>query len=296
MLCIIIEPLKFLINLSFLNGIFPSDLKTGKVTPVYKKEDSTLMENYRPVTTPDSLSKVFEYAFCDRFLNFINNHLNILTSKQHGFRRGKSTSSALLSFYNDVINFINAGECPAAVFCDLSRAFDCVNHEKLLCILESYGLRGVSLSWISSFLLNRSQYVCLRYEKDNLVLHAKSEIKRFQMGVPQGSILGPVLFLVYINQLEAALSHPHFIMYADDVSLLVSANNTEQINYECERVVTATSNYFNEHDLYFNTGKTQVLRFHDYHKRIDPLKFKVNNTIMQNKQSDVKFLGVYLCR
>lgn len=237
---IIIKPLAFLVNLSFSSGIFPVYLKTGKVTPIYKKEDSTLLENYRPVTTPDSLSKAFEYAFCDRFLNFLNKE-NILTPRQHGFRLGKSTSTALLTFYDELINFIDAGECPAAIFCDLSRAFDCVNHKKLLYILESYGLRGVSLSWISSFLTNRSQYVSLRYETEHLILNATSEFRPVQMGVPQGSVLGPVLFLLYVNQLESAISHPHFIMYADDVSLLISAKNSENVINKCEQVVTAAS-------------------------------------------------------
>lgn len=290
---IIIKPLAFLVNLSFSSGIFPVYLKTGKVTPIYKKEDSTLLENYRPVTTPDSLSKAFEYAFCDRFLNFLNKE-NILTPRQHGFRLGKSTSTALLTFYDELINFIDAGECPAAIFCDLSRAFDCVNHKKLLYILESYGLRGVSLSWISSFLTNRSQYVSLRYETEHLILNATSEFRPVQMGVPQGSVLGPVLFLLYVNQLESAISHPHFIMYADDVSLLISAKNSENVINKCEQVVTAACNYFNELDLHFNTTKTQVLRFHTYQKVIEPLKFIVNNTILQNKQTDVKFLGVYM--
>lgn len=146
---LIISPLAHLINFSFETGTFPDKLKIGKVVPIFKKKDLYLLENYRPVTLPFSFSKVFEYAYLDRLGNFLD---NILSHAQHGFRVNKSTATATFSLYDELIDSIDRGEAPVAIFCDMSRAFDCVNHAKLIDILDKYGVRSAPLSWIRSFL------------------------------------------------------------------------------------------------------------------------------------------------
>lgn len=288
---IIMEPITYLVNMSFEQGIFPSKMKLGKVTPIQKNNKLNSIENFRPVTVPQTLSKIFEYSYLERMLCFINKH-NILNSTQHGFRSGKSTQSALLHFYNTLVNFINDGECPAAVFCDLSRAFDCVNHLKLLDILESYGFRGKPLNWLKSFLENRSQCVSLKFDHNNSVSHVTSEIGSLCMGVPQGSILGPILFLLYVNRFENNILHSDFVAYADDISILKSTKNTLLLKQETEKLLDAACTFFNNHDLYFNAKKTQVIRFHNYKQPSAELQLDFNNTVLSDTDT-VKFLGIY---
>lgn len=155
---VLTKPLTHLINTSFCEGTFPSALKICKVNPVYKKGDRTHVGNYRPVALSSVFSKIFELAMLDRFLNFINKH-NLLTSNQHGFRQKHSTTTAINAFIESVVAALEAGNCPVGIFCDLSRAFDCVDPTLLLPKLEEWGVRGVPLKWFQSFLDPKKQYV-----------------------------------------------------------------------------------------------------------------------------------------
>nr|CAI5857716.1 unnamed protein product [Callosobruchus analis] len=252
---IIIKPLTYLVNMYFLSGEFPNNLKTGKVIPLHKKKEQSLMKNYRPVTVPESLSKVFEYAFLDRLLTFLNK-FHIITRRQHGFQKGKSTGTAMTAFYADLIEYVNSGECPAAIFCDLSGAFDCVDHEVLLDTLEFYGIRGISQKWISSFLQNRMQYVSINYESNGICSNAVSDLISVQRGVPQGTVLGPILFLLYVNQLTDILPANQYTAYADDISLLVSSKDDVNLQKRCRESLTKLIKFLNTRDLFLNTEKT----------------------------------------
>lgn len=117
--------------MSFNSGIFPEVLKTGKVLPVFKKGDPLSVDNYRPVTISSSISKIFEYSFIDRLQPFLTK-FNVIPESQHGFVRNKSTITALTCFYEKIVKFVEAGECPIGIFCDLSRAFDCIDHKKMI--------------------------------------------------------------------------------------------------------------------------------------------------------------------
>nr|CAH7732560.1 unnamed protein product [Callosobruchus chinensis] len=147
---LIIDALLYLVNLSLLNGAFPSVLKTGKVIPIYKKGDNQNINNYRPITMPSVFSKVFEYGFIHRLLAFTEKY-NIFSKNQHGFLSGKSTNTAVHSYCETLIQYIEQGECPVGIFCDLSKAFDCVDYKKLLVKLSSYGIRGNALNWVGVF-------------------------------------------------------------------------------------------------------------------------------------------------
>lgn len=290
---IILTPLTFLINLSFHSGKFPQNTKIGKVVPLHKKKDPTLLENYRPVTVPYSFSKIFEYAFLDRLQTFLDKN-NILNNQQHGFRVNRSTNTAMYSFYNQIIEYVDSGECPAAIFCDLSRAFDCVNHEKLLLILERYGIRGVTQNWLLSFLQGRKQFVSLAVNSNNEFTEIRSDYINVDMGVPQGSILGPVLFILYVNQVDSAIVNCHYTSYADDFSLIISESNTSMLEMKCGDILGRISRYFNEHDLFFNADKTEVLRIHNPQNKIESINFNVNNVNMTNTHESVRFLGIEL--
>lgn len=291
-LFLIVKPLVYLINLSFCTGEFPSILKTGKVIPLFKKNSPLEMKNYRPVTVPYCFSKIFEYCFLDRFLFYLNTN-NIITPNQHGFSRGKSTLTAFHCFYERLIYYIEAGECPVGIFCDLSRAFDCVNHDLLLEKLSHYGINGIPHNWLCSFLRNRTQYVSIMHYSNNSVSQVQSNSVNIDTGVPQGSVLGPVLFICYINELDKIYNGTLFTMYADDTSIIISDKNDDRLNHNSVTLLTKISEWFATNHLYLNIEKTNWIRFHNRQKTVFPLNLKINTNILPIA-NEVKFLGIYL--
>lgn len=187
---------------------------------------------------------------------------------------------------------MEAGECPVGIFCDLSRAFDCVNHIKLLSKLHSYGIRGVAYEWIASFLKNRKQYVNLTYSDNIRTDIIKSEFLDINVGVPQGSVLGPILFLLYTNEIDTLTTNAFLIMYADDTSLLISDTSDDLLKSKCNNVLRVLSDWYKSNTLYFNSEKTQVLRFHNRQKICSQLDISINGSDMLNFNQEVKFLGV----
>lgn len=296
-LLLIIDPLTYLVNLSFLSGTFPSRLKTGKVIPIFKKKDPHLLDNYRPVTVPSGFSKILEYSFLDRLLSFINK-FNILTDNQHGFRRGKSTATAMYSFNETLIKYIDAGECPVGIFCDLSRAFDCVDQDILIKQLSIYGIRGNSLNWVSSFLKSRKQYVSINHVDQNEMRTYNSDLTEINMGVVQGSVLGPVLFLLYINDIISSSNDAYFTLYADDTSLIISDKCDNTLKQKCESALLNLINWFNSISLFFNSDKTQLIRFHPSQNKTDDINLSIDTKdtfrINASQDSNCKFLGLYL--
>ena len=191
---LIAQPLAHICNLSLTEGIFPHQLKIANVIPIYKSDDPMLFNHYRPVSMLCILSKVFEKIMYDRLLNFLERY-KILYDKQYGFRKKHSTYMALITLMDKLTNAIENGEYVIGIFLDFSKAFDTVNHDILLEKLEHYGIRCCALSWFRSYLSNRPQYVTYN--------GTTSMSQTIKCGVPQGSILGPLLFLIYINDLWA---------------------------------------------------------------------------------------------
>ena len=189
---IVSTPLAHIINLS-INGIVPDEMKIARVIPLYNSGDRELIVNYRPVSILPSFSKFFERVIYNRLLNYIDKH-EILCNSQYRFRKQHSTTLALINMYDKISSSIDQRKCSVGVFLDLSKAFDTVNHDILLNKLDYYGIRGLSLDWFKSYLTNRSQFVEFN--------GASSSSKFISCGVPQGSIVGPLLFLLYINDLS----------------------------------------------------------------------------------------------
>lgn len=289
----IISPLVHIINVSFETGKFPEALKVNKIIPLHKKNDTHLVENYRPVALSSVFSKILEYSFLSRLQNFFNK-FNIINKEQYGFRAGLSTADAILNFSNGVLNCMEAGESPVGVFCDLSRAFDCVNHGLLLDKLERYGVRGRSLQWISSFLKDRQQFVSLKVSgsvsRTGIV---NSDVLEIDMGVPQGSVLGPLLFLVYVNDMGRGLGLDcTYTLYADDASLVMSKKNKLDLERLCNGTLINLMNWFSENSLYLNLNKTKYIRFHN-HQNISDMNLDIKiNDITIERTSHVRFLGV----
>lgn len=289
----ILKPLTYLVNLSLSTGSFPNKLKVSKVNPVYKKQDRTNAENYRPIAEASSLSKIFEYSMINRLWKFLNKY-KILSTAQHGFRSSLSTMTAVDSFLRQVIASLDAGENPAGMFCDLSRAFDCVDHGGLLFKLERYGIRGVALNWFDSYLSNRSQFVEIKYKSHGVCENFRSGITSTGVGVPQGSILGPVLFLLFINDLPGFIKNYFIVMYADDASLFVTGNNNNEIEIKCNHLVNNLSQYFDQNGLFLNVEKTGYVHFHTNHNKNNMDLNIVKNNMSLKKMECVKFLGLTL--
>lgn len=290
-LLFIIKPITHLINLSFCCGEFPDRLKLGKVIPILKKGDSQLIENYRPITIPSVFSKIFEYAFLNRLLVHLKDN-NIIIGNQHGFQEGKNTMSAVHSFYEELILMVDRGECPAGVFCDLSRAFDCVDHDKLMFILGKYGFVGASYEWSKSFLEKREQYVMIQHTDSwNMVRNFTSQSVGDLCGVPQGSILGPIFFIIYINRVVDIDPGAFFAAFADDVSGLVSGASDVILEKKCNDFLNNVSSWFGDHSLYLNPSKTTVVRFHHAQKVAKDLNVCIGGEPLPHSDN-TRFLGL----
>ena len=189
-------------------------MKTDFPDPIYKSKDMKTFSNYRPISLLPSISKIMEKAV--HHIVFLNRH-DILYANQYGFRKKHSTIDAITKFTNDTINSLENKESTLAVFLDLSKAFDTINHAILLNKLEHYGIRGTPLAWFKSYLSDRTQYVHYR--------GVNSDDQFIECGVPQGSVLGPLLFIIYTNDLPGALVTSKSILFADDTTIYYSSKD-----------------------------------------------------------------------
>ena len=207
------EPLALIINQSLTTGIFPNNLKIAKVIPLFKKDDETNLENYRPISILPAMSKIFE-KWVYKQLNEYFISKSLFYKSQHGFKKLHSTKTAALEFTDRITNFLDSGKLPIAIYLDLSKAFDTLDHQILLQNLEYYGIRGSTLNWFKNYLTDRKQYV---YFSD-----ACSDILPVRTRVPQGSMLGPLLFIIYTNDMHLASTKFDSLLYADDTTLINS--------------------------------------------------------------------------
>lgn len=224
------------------------------MVPLFKGGDIKEPSNFRPISLLPTLSKVIEKLVKNRMCNYLQS-LNIITDKQFGFREAKSTHDAVCSFLEEVYVGLIQGGVMAAVFCDLCKAFDCVDHEILLLKLEKYGFRGRALAWFRSYLEGRYQCV--------MCSGKKSSPLSVCCGVPQGSVLGPILFLLYINDLTELHISGHFTLFADDTSILWQAKDIEHLKGIISKDLSFIKEWFNSNHLCLNLSKTHVvgLRF-----------------------------------
>ena len=233
-------------------GIFPDTLKTGLVSPIYKKGDPQLLDNYRPISTLPIFSKIFEKLIYTRIYDFLVAK-NVLYEKQFGFRRNHSTSHAINYSIKYIADKIEQKKHVIGIFLDLSKAFDTICHEKLLVKLDSYGIRGNCLKLIKNYLLNRKQIT-----KFNNV---KSDSKNIMFGVPQGSVLGPLIFLLYINDIVNSAFEGETVIFADDTNIFVTGNNEEETYYLANKVLKCVSIYMKVNQLHINLSKCAHMYF-----------------------------------
>ena len=207
---VVSRPLSIIINQSLCTGIFPDKLKIAKVIPLYKKDDNKLFGNYRPISLLSSISKIFERVAFNQLYDYFSSN-GLLYESQYGFRKLHSTELAALEFTDKISQEMDAKKIPFSIFLDLSKAFDTLDHNVLLSKLNYYGIKDTALDWFKSYLTNRTQYVDCN--------GISSSIREIETGVPQGSILGPLLFIIYMNDIHTVSDNLNFILYADDTTL-----------------------------------------------------------------------------
>jgi len=278
----IIAPLLDICNQSFQQGKFPDMMKSARVIPIFKSGDKTDYNNYRPISLLPQFSKILEKLFNNRLDSFIQK-FEILYQGQYGFQNNRSTASAVLELIEEVTNNIDKKKVSAGIFIDLKKAFDTVNHDILIKKLEYYGLRGTALSWINSYLINRTQFVDI----DN----TKSEELNVECGVPQGSVLGPKLFLLYINDIIKVSDLLKFILFADDTTILCSDSDIASLTTKVNRELDKLFNWFAANKLSLNIAKTNYMIFNGGTESNITHPITINNTAIE-KVKVSKFLGV----
>ena len=255
----IAEPLSILFNKSFQAGIVPDTMKLAKVLPIFKSKDKYIMTNYRPISLLPCLSKVLEKVMHKRLYRYLDQN-NLLYCSQYGFRTSHSTINAITELYTQVIKGFEERKFTLCVFLDLSKAFDTIDHKTLLDKLHNYGIRGTALEWFRSYLSNRKQYVIYN--------NHKSDILDIKYGVPQGSVLGPLLFIIYMNDLQNVLKSANAILYADDSNLAITGDNVIRLFSDMRLEISKLIKWFHANKLTLNLTKTQYILFKPHNLQI----------------------------
>ena len=236
----IVHILEFIFNFCLEKGVFPDKLKIGTVKPLHKKDSRTDLNNYRPITLLNTFSKIFEKIIKVRLLNYFD-RTNFLDKRQFGFIKNSSTEKALISFLTPIHHNLNNNQKVSALFIDITKAFDTVNHEILLLKLSHIGIRGTALAFFKSYLQNRVQTVCINK------IH--SDEKVVSVGVPQGSVLGPLLFLIYCNSIFDLRLQGSLVAFADDMAFLYSNSDMNFLKCAVNDDLRLLKKWFYVHDM-----------------------------------------------
>ena len=271
-------------NESITLSTFPDKLKWARVIPIYKKGAHNEPSNYRPISLLSVFGKLFEKLMFKRLYEYLDN-LNTFYPVQFGFREKHSTN-ALISMTESIKSTIDNGDYGCGVFNDLKKAFDTVNHSILLKKMEHYGIRGIALNWFTSYLSNRKQYVSVNGHT--------SEHLNISCGVPQGSVLGPLLFLIYINDLPNVTRHLSFYLFADDTNIYFEAKDLETLQKIMKRELRHVKKWLEANKLALNVEKTNFVVFHSPAKKVTELVILKFGCKKITGASHVKFLSVLL--
>ena len=287
---IIINPLCHVFNLSLQTGYIPERFKVAKVVPIFKSGDRQQFTNYRPISLLSSFSKLLERVVARQMEGFLRVN-NILYKHQYGFRKEHNTFHPVLHFINNIYDALN-NEMPKfclGIFLDFKKAFDTVHRKILLEKLKHYGFRGVANHWFENYLQGRKQFVSI----DGV----DSELSEIEFGVPQGSVLGPLLFLLFINDLDKATNFSTF-MFADDTTFQLSAQNLLQLTDTANNELEKASIWFKCNKLTLNASKTKFIIFRNKNMKIqgENISLKIGGETLERVGFDMplknlKFLG-----
>lgn len=281
---VLTTPITHIVNKSLEENYFPNALKTAIVTPIFKAGDKQDVTNYRPISILPAISKVIEKTVAEQLVKHLNTK-KLMHPMQFGFRANHSTDTACCYFVEHIKANLDKGGVVGAVFLDLRKAFDTVNHTVLLSKLACFQLAPSVLKWIESYLLNRAQCVKINDKA--------SSLKACSMGVPQGSILGPLLFSTYINDLPSVCDGVEILMYADDTVLFTHGKDLGQVANKLTQTLTNVSMWLKNSCLTLNTEKTVTMFFHNRFKLNIIPDIYVDGTKLKNVE-EFKYLGVIL--
>ena len=282
----VIKALTHIFNLSLQNGVFPIDLKTARVLPIHKGGPSETLNNYRPISLLPILSKILEKLMHSRVYKFLEEQ-NFFYQYQYGFRKNKNTGLAIAELTNELNINIDNGLINVGVFLDFRKAFDTVDHTLLLKKLDTAGIRGIINNWFDSYLKYRKQYVQLG-----------DEVSPHQMitrGVPQGSILGPLLFLIYINDINKAVLHGSLRLFADDANLFYNGRDIDTLQQKIEEDLSRLGQWLCNNKLSINFEKCNFMYICSQQRK--PYLPKMNVQILNrqiNYTNCYKYLGVII--
>ena len=282
---LISSPLAKIFNKSFSTGIFPDLLKISKINPIHKKDSKLQISNYRPISLLSNINKIIEKLMFQRLYAFLEKY-KCIYDLQFGFRENHSTNHAIISIIQKIQDAIKNNKIAVGIFIDLQKAFDTVNHAILLEKLNHYGISGISNDWFKSYLSGRQQFVSINGEN--------SDPTTIKHGVPQGSVLGPLLFLLYINDLHICIKNSTSFHFADDTNLLYIPPNKPR-NRNIVRLLNndlkSLNNWLMANKISLNSTKTELIIFRKKNVPIPNLKLKLNGVELKPKH-EIKYLGI----
>ena len=285
----ILPALTSLVNLSFKISTFPESMKEATIKCIHKKNSTEDPANYRPLSILPIMSKIFERAAVDQIVTFLESN-NLISRNQHAYRKRHSTITSLTEVTNYIYKELDKGIVVGMASLDLSKAFDSISHSHLLQKLTDIGLGKNTVEWTKSYLSNRTQKT-----KFSTIT---SEIETVTSGVPQGSILGPVLFIIFTNDLITAFNQQTYVVsYADDTQLIETGKSVEEVKAKLERTIDIAQNWYKNNSLMSNPAKTETIIFRT--KRGQKYNIKINvkedeKEVELTPAECIKVLGVYL--
>ena len=283
----ILEPLYIIFNQSLELGIFPTNMKHGEVVPLYKNGSRKCLANYRPITLLLTISKVLEKLVYKRVYLFLNNN-NQIYSSQYGFRSSHSCENAITELISTIVKNLEDHKYTVALFLDLSKAFDTLEHDLLLQKLDKYGIRGTCLNWFKSYLNGRKMRAKCNMNGHNT--YSEEHVLKF--GTPQGSCLGPLLFLVFCNDLRLHLELTSCILFADDTTLFHSHKDLKYLRWCILHDIDLLMDWFQANKLTLNLKKSSVMLFSPDGKDQD-FNISISDIVIPTVK-ETKFLGVWI--
>ena len=279
----IISPiLTEIFNTFITNGFFPKSLKLAEITPIFKSGSKTDINNWRPISLLSPFSKLFETHINNNLVKFLDKN-QVIYQNQFGFRENSSTDLAIINTVNEIINTLENKSINCSIFLDLAKAFNTVNHEILIKKLEKYGIRGPPLTLIENYLKDREQTTNINNYKSNRLT--------INVGVPQGSCLGPLLFLLYINDMHLCTKF-NIKLFADDACLSLNNKNPNILEAEINKELENVNRWLQNNKLFLNYSKSHYLIFNKSKKK-PKLNIFINNNLLK-QQDKIKYLGILI--
>ena len=281
---ILAKPIEMITNKIIATRTFPQEFKTAIVTPAFKKGDPNQADNYRPLSILPNISKLTEYVIKNQIYNYMEEN-DLLSVTQHAFREGYSTTTCLLKLTEDIRKEMDKGKATGILAIDLSKAFDSIDHKILIQKLEKYGFTGQIMDILKDYLRGRKQFV-----KQNEII---SDEQQLTHGVPQGSILGPLLFSIYVNDIKDVVKHCKILNYADDTTIYYSSSHPSNIQIAINQDIRNLERWFSTNKMKLNEKKSEFMKVHPTNtkNKYENIHISVKGKYIQHSQH-LKILGV----